>query len=125
MAALIRDEDESKDYVNTKCSATLVSFKVDPLDFHLKQIGSTWVVTSAHCLYNEGELIDAKSLSILLGLHDRSKKSEPKRCHEQCFGEIIAFSRKEVKVDEIFVHENYTITGSKANDIALLRLGDK
>ena len=28
-------------------------------------------------------------------------------------------------MDEIFVHENYTAaTGSKANDIALLRLGD-
>ena len=28
-------------------------------------------------------------------------------------------------MDEIFVHENYTVTGSKANDIALLRLGEK
>ena len=27
-------------------------------------------------------------------------------------------------MDKIFVHENYTATGSKANDIALLRLGD-
>ena len=78
---MIRDEDESKDYVNTKCSATLVSFTVDPLDFHFKQIGSTWLITAAHCLYNEGELVDAKSLSILLGLYDRSKQSEPKRCH--------------------------------------------
>ena len=32
--------------------------------------------------------------------------------------------RKEVRVDEIFVHENFTTTGSKANDIALLRLGE-
>ena len=32
--------------------------------------------------------------------------------------------RKQVRVDEIFVHENYTNTGSKENDIALLRLGN-
>ena len=32
--------------------------------------------------------------------------------------------RKQVRVDEIFVHENFTTTGSKANDIALLRLGE-
>ena len=32
--------------------------------------------------------------------------------------------RRQIKVDEIFVHENYTAIGSKANDIALLRLGE-
>ena len=73
---MIRDEDESKDYVNTQCSATLVTFPQFPLDFHLNQIGSTWVVTAAHCLYKDGELVAAKSLSILLGLHDSSKKLE-------------------------------------------------
>ena len=52
-------------------------------DLNLNQIGSTWVVTAAHCLYKEGELVDAKSLSILLGLHNRSKKSESKRCHSR------------------------------------------
>ena len=86
IAALIRDEDESKDYVNTQCSATLVTFSQltpRPLDSHLDQIGSTWVVTAAHCLYKDGEIVAAKSLSILLGLHDRSKTLEPKRCHER------------------------------------------
>ncbi len=34
------------------------------------------------------------------------------------------FSRKQIAVDEIFVHENYTSTGEKVNDIALLRLGE-
>ena len=34
------------------------------------------------------------------------------------------FSRKQIQVDEIFVHENYTTTGDKVNDIALLRLGN-
>ena len=38
---------------------------------------------------------------------------------------MVFFFRKEVRVDKIFVHENYTITGSNANDITLLRLGDK
>ena len=32
--------------------------------------------------------------------------------------------RTQIKVDAIFVHEKYTVTGSRANDIALLRLGD-
>ena len=38
---------------------------------------------------------------------------------------VISFPRQQIQVDEIFVHENYTVTGSKANDIALLRLGEK
>ena len=37
----------------------------------------------------------------------------------------ILFLRKKVKVMEMFVHENYTAIGSKANDIALLLLGSK
>ena len=36
----------------------------------------------------------------------------------------LLFSRKQIPVDEIFVHKNYTATGAKVNDIALLRLGD-
>ena len=35
------------------------------------------------------------------------------------------FFRRKVQVDEIFVHGNYTAGGSKENDIALLRLGEK
>ena len=31
--------------------------------------------------------------------------------------------RKQIRVDEIFLHENFTTTDNKANDIALLRLG--
>ena len=37
------------------------------------------MVTAAHCLYEDGEQVGAKTLSILLGLHDRSKKTEMKR----------------------------------------------
>ena len=32
--------------------------------------------------------------------------------------------RKEIRVDGIFVHENFNVSGKKANDIALLRLGN-
>ena len=45
----------------------------------LIQIGSTWMVTAAHCLYIADKLLSAQSLLVLLGLHDRSKKSEPNR----------------------------------------------
>ena len=38
------------------------------------------MVTAAHCLYKDDELVAAKTLSIMLGLHDRGKKTESKRC---------------------------------------------
>ena len=42
------------------------------------------------------------------------------------FYEDISFPRQEIQVDDIFIHENYTVVaGSKANDIALLSLGEK
>ena len=83
------------------------------------------MVTAAHCLYQDGERVAAKSLSILLGLHDRSKMSEPNRCGEVFFNShALFFSRKQIVVDEIFVHENFTTTGEKVNDIAVLRLGE-
>ena len=37
------------------------------------------MVTAAHCLYKDDELVAAETLSIMLGLHDRSKKTESKR----------------------------------------------
>ena len=43
------------------------------------------MVTAAHCLYKDDELVAAKTLSILLGLHDRSKKTESKRCPKIVF----------------------------------------
>ena len=43
---------------------------------------------------------------------------------EASYFHVFLFRRK-VQVDEIFVHENYTAGGSKENDIALLRLGEK
>ena len=86
------------------------------------------MVTAAHCLFKDGEQVAAKTLSILLGLHDRSKTSELNRCielnREMSSALIVVICcRKKVRVDEIFLHENFFTTGSKANDIALLRLG--
>ena len=40
-----------------------------------------------------------------------------------CNEKGLAFLRRKVQVDEIFVHSNYTASGSKENDIALLKLG--
>ena len=129
---MLRDEDEVEDQINTKCSTTLVSFSnfivyFQPF-FQLLQIGSTWVLTAAHCLFKDGEQVAAKTLSILLGLHDRSKTSELNRCielnREMSSALIVVICcRKKVRVDEIFLHENFFTTGSRANDIALLRLG--
>ena len=51
------------------------------------QIGNRFALTAAHCLYDEDEededrreLLPASSFSIMLGLHDRRKKTkEPNR----------------------------------------------
>ena len=159
IAALIREEVNSNTYVNTKCGSSLVVFlyqfyfsnkRIDflrqspslkiehlQLSFYSPQIGSTWVVTAAHCVFEDEELVDAKTLSVLLGLHDRSKNSERNRWFFISYLSLFLYfplkvwyfrvflSRRKVQVDEILVHENYTAGGSKENDIALLRLGEK
>ena len=70
------------------------------LEFH--QIGSTWVVTAAHCVFGKNrEIISEKTLSILLGLHDRSAASELKRLNLSFFWRpwrTIAF-RKEINAN--------------------------
>ena len=43
------------------------------------------MVTAAHCLYIADKLLSAQSLLVLLGLHDRSKKTESKRCPKIVF----------------------------------------
>ena len=49
---------------------------------------------------------------------------EYSRHHRALFKKSFIFVyRKQVRVDEIFLHENFTTTDNKANDIALLRLG--
>ena len=56
------------------------------------------MVTAAHCLYNDDELVSAKSLSVLLGLHDRSKKSELKRCYEMISLSLLLFLFQEANI---------------------------
>ena len=49
---------------------------------------------------------------------------EYSRHHRALFKKSFIFVyRKQVRVDEIFLHQNFTTTDNKANDIALLRLG--
>ena len=45
------------------------------------QIGNRFVLTAAHCLYDNDnkEVLPARSFSIMLGLHDRKKTKEPNR----------------------------------------------
>ena len=43
------------------------------------QIGTTWMITAAHCLYIEEELLAASSFFVVLGVHDRSKLKEAQR----------------------------------------------
>ena len=47
----------------------------------IKQIGNRFALTAAHCLYDDDnkEVLPASSLSIMLGLHDRSKVTEENR----------------------------------------------
>ena len=49
----------------------------------IKQIGNRFALTAAHCLYDEDEdkkeVLPASSFSIMLGLHDRRKTTDPKR----------------------------------------------
>ena len=47
----------------------------------IKQIGNRFALTSAHCLYNDDneELLPASSFSVMLGIHDRRKTTEPNR----------------------------------------------
>ena len=98
IAALLRDEDIDAQYLNSRCSAVLVSSSPTITsnihqtllfsNFYLlsPQIGNRFALTAAHCLYDEDEedenrreLLPASSFSIMLGLHDRRKPMEPNR----------------------------------------------
>jgi len=78
-------------------------------------VASEWIVTAAHCLYEDPELTvetKAEDISIVLGEHDNSIEGE----------EILP--RKVVKVSKYIKHPDYD-TGSFNADIALLKLAVK
>ena len=54
-------------------------YVLNPLLLLIAQIGTNWLLTAAHCLYEEKEQIPARSLAVLLGLHDRRKTTEELR----------------------------------------------
>ena len=58
-------------------------------DLFVPQVGTQWMITAAHCVHDRKketdietddiELLPANSLSVMLGLHDKSRKSEKMR----------------------------------------------
>ena len=98
IALLLRDEDTraESDHLNSACSAVL--------------IGNRFALTAAHCLYTQDndEALPASEFSIILGVHNRTKRTEPKR--------------KQIRIKDIFVHEKFN---SSLNDIALLKLEER
>ena len=78
-------------------------------------VASEWIVTAAHCLYEDQELIvetKVEDVSIVLGEHDNFLEGE----------EILP--RKVVKISKYIKHPDYDKLTSNA-DIALLKLAEK
>ena len=67
----------------------------------------------------------ASSLSVVLGVHDRSKEREPHRSESsfnaRFFFILAFFCRKHIRVSKVVVHEDFS---THVNDIALLKLGE-
>lgn len=74
-------------------------------------IDCQWVVTAAHCVFDEenAKYVSSKEVTIVLGAHDAQNP------------EISKIPIKEVKAKMIIPHKDYD-WGKKENDIALLKL---
>ena len=107
------------------CSATLVSH---PPSAHLHpyhlQVGSNWLLSASHCLYDSGaeEAMDAAGVSVMLGLHDRTNPGEAGRCGVLAAITRFVIIRKVVAVTKILLHPNFD-ADFKKNDIALIKIG--
>ena len=90
--------------------------------FYSPQIGNRFALTAAHCLYDDDneEVLPDTSFSIMLGVHDRRKAKEQTRFHMIMICISLLYTRRQIRVNKILVHENFT---GATNDIALLRLG--
>ena len=70
------NRDYQPSYINSQCSATLVSVSLSSSIFLVVvfQIGSNFAITAAHCVINSdtGKVRPATSLSVLPGMKDRS-----------------------------------------------------
>ena len=134
---MLRDEDTDFDFINSQCSAVIVStyvlfvgsywIKHGLLNYIFAlspQIGNRFALTAAHCLYDDDkeEVLPATTFSIMLGLHDRKKTSKENRWLKIRIKIFICpfYNRTQIRVTKVLVHENFT---DYTNDIALLRLG--
>jgi trypsin len=72
-------------------------------------INSSWVLTAAHCLYENGSIINTNELFVFTDAH---RLSSPNATMES------------INVSQIFVHPNYD-DFTLDNDIALLRLSNR
>ena len=91
----------------------------------IPQIGSSWAMTSSHCVYDPDldEPRPPESLTLLLGVHNRKKEVEVTRyLKSRVIGYHLSLCRKKVSVSMIVVHPSYN-GDSSTGDIALLKLG--
>merc|ERR1711970_364596 len=78
-------------------------------------IASQWILTAAHCLFNEdGSELAAAAITMVLGEHDLQSESES------------LIPRKDVSVTTVIKHPDYgQKQNSLINDIALLKLSEE
>ena len=51
----------------------------------ISQIGSTWMLTAAHCVFDEEELLPARSLTITLGVKGKWRREKGNRWFKDLF----------------------------------------
>ena len=121
------NRDYQPSYINSQCSATLVSVSLSDSIFIVVifQIGSNFAITAAHCVINSdtGKVRPASSLSVLPGMKDRSTPTLVARWGREG-GERRKqpLFRYEVAVVKVLVHEGFIHGKEWVHDIALIKL---